>query len=507
MTSRRGAFAARIAAIALSTWPYWAELSLRPCETDDVLWVARSATSNPDWFNWLLRESHFVGYRPVPAASFVLDWVLSGGAFVAPVYHATDLLLHVLTAALVLPLYRALFPELPAWGGVLATLVFVAHPGVAEVLPWFSRRSYVLATLAGAGSVWFAARDRPVASAVALAAALLSNEVAFLVPGVLLLLAWSRRGAAGVRGAWAVPVVAVAVFVARYGIVGRVGGYEFSDRGPARIVGVMREAIAYLWAPTHTAQAATDVAVAGGGVIAVYYLARAVRLPGGRVAVAWLAASVLLIGATQTWFFRLTYPMLIPLAVLVGAVAASTRGLVAALPQVALLGWLLAQSPVGRGAPPAGLLHRREVDARMAALEEVLAPGLGATDLLLVTPYSPVADANPYWNGGSRWSGKYLRMWGLFQVRGTRTDVRQLALVRVRASGAPPAPRVVTDSEPAVLFPTGAELYVWPEVKEDHRTLAEDLLVPLSEMKIKPQRGALIYFVPPLEGGVVPLTR
>lgn len=500
-----GPRAAAALVVLASTWPLWTDLGLRPCETDDVLWVARTATSNPDWFSWVFRQSHFVGYRPVPAVSFLLDWVLSGSRFVAPVYHGTDLLLHACTVAAVYPLFRALFPTLPRWGGALATAVFAAHPAVTEVVPWLSRRSYVLGTLASALSLWCAARGRTTLSTAAFAAAVLSNETAFLAGPVLLALAATQAGVRGLRRAWAVPVVAVGVFVTRLGIVGKVGGYTFDDRGPARILGVMREALAYLWVPTHAPEAASTAGFLAAAAAGLFYLIQGIRLPGGRLACLWLAGSVLLIGATQTWFYRLSYPMLLPLGLLVGAVAASTRSVWAALPQVGLLAWLLGQSPLLRGPPAAALQARVEADARLAGLEAVLAPGLGPTDLLLVTPYTVDPDVNPWWNSGSRWKGKHLRAWGLFQARGTRTDVRQLALVRLRRTGVQPTPLVPTDDPTRVVFPKGTELYLWPEVKEDRRVLTEPVEVPRSEMKIRRKRAAMIYFVPPLAGGVVRL--
>lgn len=502
--ARLGWAALLVMAVA-ATWPFWADLPLRPFETDDVIWVARSATDQPGWAQWLVLKPHFIGYRPLTAISFTVDWWLSGGAFNAPLYHATDLALYAGTGLLLYPLFRALFPELPRWGGVLAVLVFMLHPAGGEVVPWFSRRSYVMATGASVLAIWFGARGRPVAASAAMAAGMLCNEVAFLVAPVLLVQGVQRDGWGSLRRA-ALVVVATAslVFLLRYGIVGKIGGYSVISHSSERMVGVLSEAVHYLFTPTLSPRASTPVWLGLALAAAGFYLARSVRLPGARVAWVWLVASLMLIGATQTWFFRLAYPVVAPLAIVVAAVAASTRSWMLAIPQLLFLGWVTSQSPVVRGVAPEAIAARREADARLAKLEVALAQVSGGADVLLVSPYRTQTDGNPYWKSGNRWKSKYLPLWGNFVTRHTTVKVHSLALVRVREKRRQLLPWF-DPGPPALVFPRRTEVYLWPARSEDHRVLKTDEVLPLDTMNLTPDRAVWLYYVDPFPGGLVPL--
>jgi hypothetical protein len=81
-------------------------------------------------------------YRPLTVLSFGIDWLLWG--FQPAGYYATNLLLHLLGAALVWRLAVLVFPGAPAWKPGLAAALFALHPGHEYNLLWLSGRGDVL---------------------------------------------------------------------------------------------------------------------------------------------------------------------------------------------------------------------------------------------------------------------------------------------------------------------------------------------------------------------------
>jgi len=83
-------------------------------------------------------------YRPLTVLSFGVDWLLWG--FAPAGYYATNLLLHLLGAALVWRLAALLFPRAP-WKALFAAALFALHPGHEYNLLWLSGRGDVLCTV------------------------------------------------------------------------------------------------------------------------------------------------------------------------------------------------------------------------------------------------------------------------------------------------------------------------------------------------------------------------
>ena len=119
------------ALLALGAWPFVSGLGLWPMAPDSGLWIARGAPIDPDWSQWVFGTRHFhVGYRPVTALSYTLNYALWG---LAPLpYRVTDLLLHLAAAIGVFAVSRRLFREASPWPALLATGLFLAHPARAE---------------------------------------------------------------------------------------------------------------------------------------------------------------------------------------------------------------------------------------------------------------------------------------------------------------------------------------------------------------------------------------
>ncbi|MDP2313518.1 MAG: hypothetical protein Q8P41_11480 [Pseudomonadota bacterium] len=496
-----------VLALAVATvWMFATDLHLRPTETDDVLWVSRGAPSNPDWLHWLFGRAHFVGYRPLPALTFTLDWWLGGG-FEPVVYHGTDVLLHLVAVVLLVPLFRALFPAAPPSSGLVAAVLFAAHPAVAQVVPWFSRRSYVLAAVGVSGALLLVLRGRPWLGALALAAGLLSNETGFVAAPVVLLAAWSSAVspapslARRVRAVAPLFVVTAAVFLARWAIVGKVGGYSTYKGSLARSAGVVGEALHGVWAPDAAPALVTTAALVVLVPLALWHLLVGAGTAPGRLLALWTLGAAGLVAMTGTWFHRLAYPFAVPVVLLVtaGLVPGGLfpRSRLARLPSLALAAWILAQSPLWRGLPADDLRFRVRMDAALATMETRLAEVPERGEVFLVEPWFRRGDANPYWKGGGRWAAHVTSYWASFVVLGRDVKIRELAAVKSRERWRGRAPRVVGST---IVFPVGTDLYLWPSRRDAREVPTADLVVPLPAERRPDSR---VLFVDPLPGGLV----
>jgi hypothetical protein len=172
---------------AMRAWP---TLGLLPTDTDCSLWLLRSRPSNPHVLHWIFGDAHFAGYRPVAAFTYWAEWVLGADPTRMLSFRWLDLALHLLAVVLVPWLFRVLHPSSPSWGGFLAGVLFAFHPSWQDIVPWLSRRSYGLCVVLGILAVGFGVpairKGRmPVAGSLFLLASLLSNEMGYVVAGVL----------------------------------------------------------------------------------------------------------------------------------------------------------------------------------------------------------------------------------------------------------------------------------------------------------------------------------
>ena len=143
-------------------------------------------------------------YRPLPLASYAIDWQLGGAAWW---FHAVNIAWHAGASVAVAWLARQWSGERAA---LAAGLLFAVHPVHVEAVANIVGRAELMAALFAIVSVYAAlARDRLWWSAVALAAGLLSKENAVVAPA---LIAWgwmmemaprpSRRRMAAYLAAW-----------------------------------------------------------------------------------------------------------------------------------------------------------------------------------------------------------------------------------------------------------------------------------------------------------------
>ncbi|GAG41383.1 unnamed protein product, partial [marine sediment metagenome] len=226
------------------------------------------------------------------------------------------------------------------------------------------------------GSDWL----RALCGGALLAAALLSNEIAYLIVPVAFLLLLHRLGRRPEqRGQLALAVGIPLLFVVgtlmlRFAVLQGLGGYapeagRLERLGP--IVLASWHTLGWL-APLRAGPAAVPLWLwLAALLVALYYLYRAAWLPLTRRASAeerlpallllWLVGYTLLLAPFGVWFPRQVHTAVVPLSLLVGLLLAETVQrpqprrwvrVLHLLPQLALIGWLLAFSPAVRGADP-----------------------------------------------------------------------------------------------------------------------------------------------------------
>lgn len=125
--------------------------------------------------------------RPVTYLTF---W-LNAQAGRDPVgYHAVNLVLHLVAAALLFTALRRLVPDKAAW---IAAAIFAVHPFQAEPVNYVFARSIILAAIFCWLSLWCWTRGHRWWAVVAFGVALLAKEECAAFPVFLLLLHWSGK--------------------------------------------------------------------------------------------------------------------------------------------------------------------------------------------------------------------------------------------------------------------------------------------------------------------------
>jgi protein O-mannosyl-transferase len=165
-------------------------------------------------------------YRPVTALSYAIDAAAAGRP---AVFHATNVLLHVLASLAAFVLARRLLPR--PWQAAAAATLFAVHPIHTEAVANLSGRAELVAGLFVLTALWAVLRATD-DDAVAFGATLLAvggKESALTTPLLaIVVLAWQRpridRQNLAALGAVAMPCVLYVL--ARIGIVGAIGFHE-----------------------------------------------------------------------------------------------------------------------------------------------------------------------------------------------------------------------------------------------------------------------------------------
>ena len=476
-----------LAVLVVGSWPYWVNLQYGPMGSDSADWVVRGATDRPDWSEWVFRSSHLAGYRPVAAISYSLNYLISG--FEPASYRLLDIVLHVSVAFLIFVLYRRLAPGLPAWGGWVASALFLAHPLAEQAVPIMARRSYLLASLFSVsalivirdGLARSATRSRvafgpPILGALLLACGLLSNETAFVTVAVIVALPFFVRGMRFDRVAAAtagIPLLACAlVSVLRWLVVGGLGGYAEGAvfRGMDRTAWVYTELYAGSWWES--------IGIAPAWVGAVFVLvgawsivsAQRAAKPLARVAsllVLWLLVSPVPSLISGTWFLRQLYPALVPFCLLLGTLVSSAAsaawasgsarhkwvtGLQLAVPLLLVAG-IVFQSPSIRGPSVKRMENWQERHQLLEDLHEALASIHEPAHVLLVLPY-PRRQGRL--SGPLPWIKRLPVVWTRAQLRNRNLAIEGFLFYERSRSAPDRTPAVQSlEGRPALTVPAG----------------------------------------------------
>jgi len=124
---------------------YAASLSNGILNWDDNKYLLESPYLQDLSFNGIkaIFSNFYMGnYHPLTSLSWAIEYSLAG--FNPKLYHATNLLLHVLNTLLVFYFVRRLLKD--HWAGVLAALIFALHPMHVESVAWIAERKDVLYT-------------------------------------------------------------------------------------------------------------------------------------------------------------------------------------------------------------------------------------------------------------------------------------------------------------------------------------------------------------------------
>jgi len=437
-------WAAILGLILWSLAPFRLILHHHPWKVDAIKWVTQGSLENPTWFRWVFRSHHFVGYRPVAAASFLANHATSG--FHPEGYRLTDFALHGLVAVSIALLATRLIGKKSAWV-LLPVLLYVGHPAIEEALPYLARRSYLLSTLFSTLglTVWLDSLEsegplnaRAWAATALFTLGVLSNEAAYVLLPLLPLLGWHtlglREGLPRAILPWAPALPAIA---ARFAVLGWAGGYTkhyfaFTRAGKKTLrevyafnfPDILGAAYDYLWFPVSFkgADTLTEHPAAVFAISSFYFWAifvepvlhirdRQRRMP--LILGVWFAGYAMLYGLSRTWFWRQGYPMVTPLALVVGWIAYDTATryrhapvqLIARfIPQIALVVGILWFSPMVRGMTTGPIQGRFEGNAILYEMETTLDGLEGPAQVYTIFPLNKGSTRNAH-----TWLGRLYR--------------------------------------------------------------------------------------------------
>jgi len=158
---------------------------------DDLYLTANRLVHAADGIRRMWLTTDALDYYPLSSTTLWLEWRVWG--MHAMGYHATNLLIHAVTCAL---LYRVL-RKLAIPGAWLAAALFAVHPACTEAVAWISQRKTLLAACLAMASLYSAlgtSRRAYAGSVLLFALALLSKTSVVMMPCALLVLAWWQRG-------------------------------------------------------------------------------------------------------------------------------------------------------------------------------------------------------------------------------------------------------------------------------------------------------------------------
>jgi tetratricopeptide (TPR) repeat protein len=198
--ARRRAWLAGLALVGLTLLVYGPAMRSGFLWDDESFLTENPLIRAPDGLRRLWASTEPPDYFPLTSTMLWIEWRVWGQTPAG--YHVVNVVLHALSAVLLWRVLRRL--EVP--GALLAGAIFALHPVAVESVAWITERKntlplvlYLLALLlflraedeAASGT---RSRRLDVASLAAFLLALLAKTSVVMLPAVLLLCAWWRRG-------------------------------------------------------------------------------------------------------------------------------------------------------------------------------------------------------------------------------------------------------------------------------------------------------------------------
>jgi len=177
----------------VTAFVYWPALHGGFIFDDEALLTSNELVRAADGLRrvWLTTEAH--DYWPVTNTMFWIEWRLFG---LNPTgYHVINLGLHILSSVLAWRLLRLL----QAPGAFLAAVIFAVHPVNVESVAWIAQRKNTASLVFMLMAAWLYEQPklsarRDLMSVGCFVVAMLSKGSAVVLPPLLLLNAWWRRG-------------------------------------------------------------------------------------------------------------------------------------------------------------------------------------------------------------------------------------------------------------------------------------------------------------------------
>ncbi|HEX5042304.1 MAG TPA: tetratricopeptide repeat protein [Candidatus Polarisedimenticolaceae bacterium] len=169
---------------------------------------------------WMWTTFHLGPYQPLSWMTYGLDYLVWG---MRPLgYHLTSVLLHALSAGLLVAVVRRLVPQRGESFATLAALLWAVHPLRVEAVSWATERREVLCGAFALGALLSHLRGGRVLWTAALAlAAMLSKGTAVVLPGLFVLIDLHRDVPWKTAVRRQVPLLAVSAGMAAVAVVGQ----------------------------------------------------------------------------------------------------------------------------------------------------------------------------------------------------------------------------------------------------------------------------------------------
>lgn len=382
-----------------------------PASRDALLWIQRG--TDEQWLTWALGQRHFVGYRPLTALSFSVNDLLGRSAFAI---RAVDQALFLCAGGMLFALARRWTGW---WPAVVALAAYVLHPSGEEIIVDVARRSYSLSAVLGLGGLLCI--HRRWCAVALLTAAVLCNEMAIVL---LVLAPWFARSQGSfqsLRAGWPHGLAVLLVVVVRLWVLRGSGGYDGATvllpwlaGAPVSEAGLLRPlqaALAGLYQTLLPVSGAGQLVPLMSGVVGLLVavclgVSFGVLLwrtgPMGRLVVMWFGATLLLAAGSVTWFWRMAYPAMLPMA-LAMAVLVHRRSLRHRLCAAVCLAVWTVQSPVVRGVRPA-VADLVEHGQYIASLEQSRGEARSVLLLSSATKHRALSTARWLSHGHPDWS-------------------------------------------------------------------------------------------------------